>query len=66
MFWDAVLWSCLKLPILYIWSYQGHVRYLRESKRYLFYLHATLKNEIHICSNKHETGLVVCLSNGDM
>ena len=24
----------------------------------LFYLYATAKNEIHICSNKHETGLV--------
>ena len=24
----------------------------------LFYLFATLKIEIHICSNKHETGLV--------
>ena len=33
--------------------------YLRESKSYLFYLHATSKNEIHICSNKHETGLVI-------
>ena len=28
------------------------------SKDYLFYLHATSKHEIHICSNKHETGLV--------
>ena len=46
---DAVLWLCFKLPI---WSYQGH--YLRESKRYLFYLHTTSKNEIQICSNKHE------------
>ena len=24
----------------------------------LFYLYANAKNEIHICSNKHETGLV--------
>ena len=32
--------------------------YLRESKSYLFYLYAISKNEIQICSNKHETGLV--------
>ena len=48
----------LKIAYLSIWSYKGHVRYLNESKRYLFYLHATSKNEIHICSNKYETGLV--------
>ena len=30
----------------------------RESKNYLPYLHATSIKEIHICSNKHETGLV--------
>ena len=35
----------------------GHFRYLRE-KSYLFYLHVTLKHEILICSNKHETCLV--------
>ena len=55
VFWDAVLWLCFRLSI---WSYKGHVRYLRESKSYLFYSHATSKNKIHICSNKHETGLV--------
>ena len=40
---DGVLWLCYKLPIRYIciWSYKGHVRYLRESKSYLFYLHTT-------------------------
>ena len=48
----------LLIAYLSIWSYQGHVRYLRESKSYLFYLHATSKNEILICSNKHGTGLV--------
>ena len=26
----------------------------------LFYLYATAKSEIQICSNKHETGLVSC------
>ena len=26
----------------------------------LFYLYATAKSEIQICSNKHETGLVYC------
>ena len=51
----------LKLAYLFIWSYQGHVRYLRESKSYLFYLHETSKNEIHICSNKNETGLATHL-----
>ena len=48
----------LYIAYLSIRSYKGHVRYLRESKSYLFYLHATSKKEIHICSNKHETGLV--------
>ena len=32
----------------------------RKKKLFFFYLHATSKNEIHICSNKHETGLVFC------
>ena len=50
----------LSIACLSIWSYKGHVRNLRVSKSYLFYLHATSKNEIHICSNKHETGLVHC------
>ena len=27
----------------------------------LFYLYATAENEIPICSNKHETGLVLAL-----
>ena len=45
----------LKIVYLSIWSYKGHVRCLRESKSYLFYIHVTSKNEIHICSNKHET-----------
>ena len=31
----------------------------RESKICLFCLYATTKSEINICSNKHETGLVV-------
>ena len=33
----------LKSAHLSMWSYTGHVRYLRESKSYLFYLHATSK-----------------------
>ena len=49
----------LETAYLSIRSYKGRVCYLRESKSYLFYLHATSKNEIQICSNKHETGLVV-------
>ena len=56
-----MLWLCFKFPFLYIWPYKRHLHYLRESKSYLLYLHATLKNEIHICSNKHETGLVVLI-----
>ena len=31
---------------------------LFKRKQKLFILYATSKNEIHICSNKHETGLV--------
>ena len=45
--------AMLYIVYLSVWSYQGHVLYLN-----LYYLHATSKNEIHICSNKHETGLV--------
>ena len=45
--------------LLSIWSYQGHVRSIIEAKSYLYYLHATSKSEIHICSNKHKTDLVV-------
>ena len=56
----------LKIAYLSVWSYKGHVRYLKESKRHLFYLHATSKNEIHICSNKHETGLVYHHSNANI
>ena len=33
----------------------------KQNKICMFYLYATAKSEIHICSNKHETGLVVCL-----
>ena len=49
----------LYIAYLSIWSYQGHIRYVRESKSNIFHLHATSKNEIHICSNKHETPLVL-------
>ena len=48
----------LEIAFLSIWSYKGRVCYFRESKSCLFYLYATSKNEIQICSNKHETGLV--------
>ena len=51
----------LLIAYLSIWSYKGHARYLREIKSYLFYLYVTSKNEIHICSNKHETGLLAFL-----
>ena len=44
-------------------QYTGHVRYARKSKICLFYLYATAKSEIQICSNKHETGLVHCIGN---
>ena len=47
------------LNCLFVYFFnKGHACYLRESKSYLFYLHAASKNEIQICSNKHETGLV--------
>ena len=38
--------------------YDWPIRYLWEKKTYLFYLNATAKSEIHVCSNKYETGLV--------
>ena len=33
--------------------------YLWENKIWLFYLYATAKSEIHICSNKHEAVVTV-------
>ena len=51
-----MLWLCFELPICLF--DQGHVCTLRESKSYLIHLHATSKNEIQICSNIQETGLV--------
>ena len=39
-------------------AYQGHVRFLWESKISLFHLYSIARNELHICSNKHGTGLV--------
>ena len=54
----------LLIAYLSIWSYKGHVRYLRESKSYLFNLHAISKNASHISSNKHETGLVFSQESG--
>ena len=38
---------------------QGTCPLFKNSKDYLFYLHASSKNEIQICSNKHETCLVL-------
>ena len=40
---------------------QGTRLLFKRKQRYVFYLHATSKNKIHICSNKHEAGLVVQL-----
>ena len=57
VFCDAVLWLCFKLLFFYL-VIPGTRPFLRGNKSKLFYLHATSKNEIHICSNKHETGLV--------
>ena len=39
---------------------QGTRPLFKKNEKLLFYLHATSKNEIHICLNKHETGLVIC------
>ena len=35
-----------------------------KAKKCLFYLYTTAKNEIQICSNKHETGLILGLRAG--
>ena len=58
VFRAAMLWLCFKIPILSILQYQGHVRFESKSKICLFYLYATAKSEILICSNEHETCLV--------
>ena len=50
--------AMLEFAILPICQYQWNVRNARKSKIYLFYLYATEKSEIQICSNKHETCLV--------
>ena len=42
------------IVILSILSYQGPVHYLKGSKIGLFYVYATAKNKIYVCSNKYE------------
>ena len=47
------------LNCLFVYLVIHGTRPLFKRKQKLFiFLHATSKNEIHICSNKHETGLV--------
>ena len=61
-FWDAVLRLCFKLPIFYLAILETRPLFKRKQKLYIYiyiFLHATSKNEIYICSNKHETGLVL-------
>ena len=55
----VVLWLCIKLQFCLFWPHQEHFHYLCESKIRSFYLYAIAKNEMQICSNKHETGLVL-------
>ena len=50
----------LKCPFVYM-VIQGTPPLFERKQKFviLFTVHATSKNEIHICSNKHETGLVL-------
>ena len=59
----ALLWQCFELPFcLFGFTRNTSVIY-EKAKSLLFYLYATAKLEIHICSNKHETGLLYCINN---
>ena len=52
---------CYRKPLncLFVYLVIPGTRPLFKRKQKIFiYLHATSKNEMHICSNKHETGLV--------
>ena len=53
-FWPLCFGYALNNPFVYLAIPGAHI-----SKICLFYLYATAKNEIQICSNKHETGLVM-------
>ena len=53
-----MLWLCFKLPSC-LFGNTGNMSVMhKKAKIGLFYLYKTAKNEIQICSNKHETGLV--------
>ena len=47
------------LNCLFVYLVTQGTRPFLKRKQKLFYLHTTSKNKIHICSNKHKTGLVV-------
>ena len=52
-----VLLLCFKLPS-FLFDNNRDMHVMHEQAIFLFYLYATAKSEIQICSNKHETGLV--------
>ena len=55
-----MLLFCFKLSVCHF-GHNRNTSVKRESKSYVFYSHVTSNNDIHICSNKHETGLVYCV-----
>ena len=58
MFRATVLLLCYKLSSCLFGNIRDTSVMHEKAKMCLFYLYATAKNEIQICSNKHETGLV--------
>ena len=52
-----MLWLCFKLPSC-LFGNTRDMSLCMKKQICLFYLYATAKSEIQICSNKHETGLV--------
>ena len=60
LFQAAVLWLCFKLPF-YLFGHTRDTSDIHEKAKCVCFIciYVTTKSEIHICSNKHETGLVL-------
>ena len=58
-----MLWLCFKLPSCLFGNTRDTsvIIMYEKSKICLFYLYATAKSEIQICSNKHETDHICLL-----
>ena len=63
-FWPLCYGNALNCHFVYL-AIPGTPPLLIRKQKCLIYLYATAKSEIHICSNKHETGLVFLIRTGN-